>query len=89
MTDHSFQTNRRTVLRTGLGMIAGASAVAAATRQASAQEKLAQELVQYQATPKDGLICSACVNWVAPNGCTIVTGNISPNGWCVAYAPNA
>ena len=54
-----------------------------------AQEKLAQNLVQYQDTPKDGAMCSACVNFVAPDGCKIVDGKISPNGWCVAFAPKA
>lgn len=87
MTNHRNETNRRTVLRAGLGVVAAAGMVATATRQAAAQEKLAPELVQYQPTPKDGQICSACVNWVAPNACSIVSGKIEPNGWCVAYAP--
>jgi len=89
MIDKSNRTPRRTVLRTGLGMMAAAGAVAATTRRAAAQDKLAQELVQYQKTPKDGQLCSACVNWVAPNACNIVAGNIDPNGWCVAFAPKA
>jgi len=76
-------TSRRRVLQTGLGLVAAAGAVTAAT----AQEKLAQNLVQYQTTPKDGAICSKCVNWAPPNACNIVAGTINPNGWCVAYAP--
>ena len=56
---------------------------------AEAQEKLAQNLVQYQETPKDGHMCSTCVNFEAPNGCKIVAGNINPNGWCVAWGPKA
>jgi hypothetical protein len=27
------------------------------------------------------------VNFVAPNACKVVKGVISPNGWCVAFAP--
>ena len=77
------ETSRRAVLRTGLGLVAAAGAATAVT----AQEKLAQELVQYQKTPKDGAMCSKCVNWAPPNGCNIVAGTIDPNGWCVAYAP--
>jgi hypothetical protein len=50
-------------------------------------EKLAQSVVQYQETPKDGAKCSTCVNFVAPNSCKIVAGTINPEGWCVAYAP--
>jgi len=72
------------VLRTGLALVG----VAAAARAARAQDqKIAQELVQYQAEPKEGAKCSGCAQFQAPNACAIVVGNISPNGWCVAYAP--
>ncbi len=75
---------RRNVLRTGLALVG----VAAAARAARAQDqKIAQELVQYQAEPKEGAKCSGCAQFQAPNACAIVVGNISPNGWCVAYAP--
>ncbi len=76
--------NRRAALR---GFV-GVAAAAVVARTASAQDqKLAQNLVQYQDQPKDGNECDKCVNWVAPNQCKIVAGNISPKGWCVAYAP--
>lgn len=78
---------RRSLLQAGLGLVAAA----AAARPAAADDKLAQELVQYQATPKaeagPDAICVKCVNWVAPNACKIVAGTINPNGWCVAFAP--
>lgn len=76
-------STRRGLLQSGLGLVAAAGMITGAT----AQEKLAPALVQYQPTPKDGAICSKCVNWVAPNACNIVSGVIAPNGWCVAYAP--
>ena len=81
--DIARNSSRRRVLCGGLTILAAGTAA----RAAMAQEKLAQNLVQYQATPKDGAMCSTCVNFVAPNACKIVDGNISPNGWCVAYAP--
>ena len=84
MDDHG-KTSRRTVMRTGL-VLATAGFVGAKTARAQDQ-KIEQSLVQYQAMPKDGAKCSACVNWVAPNACKIVAGAISPEGWCVAYAP--
>jgi hypothetical protein len=92
MTKKSELAGRRSVLQAGIGLLAGGTATGAMAASASAgqiiaQEKLAPELVQYQVTPKDGALCSACVNWVAPNACNIVAGNINPNGWCVAYAP--
>ena len=78
---------RRAALRGLVGAGLGAAAIAVGTRRAAAQEKLAQNVVQYQDQPKDGLVCKKCVNWVEPNQCTIVAGNINPQGWCVAYAP--
>ncbi len=82
MTDNK-NSSRRIVLQSGLGLLAAAGAATGLR----AQEKLAQNLVQYQPGPKDGLVCSKCVNWAPPNACTIVVGVINPNGWCIAYAP--
>ena len=64
-----------------------AAGIAIATRAWAQDAKIAQEVVQYQTMPKDGAECDKCVNWVAPNACTIVAGTINPKGWCVAYAP--
>jgi hypothetical protein len=75
------------MLRRGVGLLAVATGASIAARRARAQEKLAQNLVQYQETPKDGAECDTCVNFVAPNACKIVDGTINPKGWCVAYAP--
>ncbi len=76
---------RRVMLRTGLGVAAGATLAASAAR--AQDEKIAQELVQYQNQPKDGQQCSKCAQYVDPNACKIVAGQISPQGYCVAYAP--
>lgn len=80
--------NRRQMLRTGMMLVGAAAVGTAASSSAHAQdEKIAQELVQYQKMPKDGQKCSGCAQWVAPNACKIVAGVISPEGYCVAYAP--
>ena len=86
MTITTTPTSRRAALKAGL-TIMGVGAVGLATKAASAQEKLAQNQVQYQEPPKDGAECDKCVNFQAPSACTIVAGNINPKGWCVAYAP--
>jgi hypothetical protein len=83
-------TLRRDMLRSGMMIVAGVTAAAGAAGVSSAraqEEKIAQELVQYQDNPKDGQKCNACAQWVEPNACKIVVGKISPNGYCVAYAP--
>jgi hypothetical protein len=76
--------SRRGILRAGVAVLAAGGMAATARAQ---DEKLAQNVVQYQTTPKDGAKCSTCVNFVAPNACKIVAGDINPEGWCVAYAP--
>ena len=73
------------MLRTGLGVAAGATLAASAAQ--AQDEKIAQELVQYQDQPKDGQQCNKCAQYVDPNACKIVAGKISPQGYCVAYAP--
>ncbi len=78
--------SRRGVLRTGLTILAGGM-IATVARAQDADSKVEQSVVQYQTMPKDGAKCSGCVNFVAPNACKVVAGNISPEGWCVAYAP--
>ncbi len=83
---NTVDTSRRRVLAGGVAVLAAGIAA----RSAKADDKLAQDVVQYRQTPgDDGSKCSACVNWEAPNGCKIVAGTINPNGWCVAFAPKA
>ncbi len=80
-------SNRRDILKTGLGLVAAAGTVIATTSQAKADDKLAHELVQYQETPKDGAECSKCAQFQPPAACAIVASPILPTGWCVAFAP--
>ena len=87
MRDTDINASRRRVLRAGLTILAGSALAATAARAQDADSKVEQSVVQYQTSPKDGAKCSGCVNFIAPNACKVVAGNISPEGWCVAYAP--
>ncbi len=49
-------------------------------------EKLAHDSAYYQATPNGSARCSTCALFVAPASCKVVSGAISPSGWCVLYA---
>ncbi len=80
-------TSRRRLLGIGLTTLAGGILAVATARAQDADSKVEQSVVQYQGSPKDGQKCSGCANFVAPNACKVVQGNISPEGWCVAYAP--
>jgi hypothetical protein len=82
------KASRRVVLQAGLALAVGAAGAATLAGNAKAQQKIAQKLVQYiPQTKKPAQQCSNCVNWVAPNACKIVEGEISPTGWCVSWAP--
>lgn len=54
----------------------------------------AKAALQYQDHPKGISACANCANFVAGKDpkadgrCIIVAGNISPQGWCLAYAGN-
>ncbi len=80
-------TSRRGILKSGAMILAAGGIIASQAARAQDAEKLAQNVVQYQETPKDGAKCSACVNYIDPGACKIVAGKINPNGWCVAFAP--
>jgi hypothetical protein len=80
------RTTRRDIM---FGALAAAGGAAALERSAWAQEKVAQTVVQYQKQPKDGHMCSTCINFQPPNACKVVAGTIDPNGWCLLYAPKA
>jgi len=54
---------------------------------AAAQAKLAKTDVDYQGQPKGNQRCDNCINFEAPSGCKVVEGQVSPQGWCKAYAP--
>ena len=87
--DDNFKPSRRAALKTGLAVTGFAALAVTTARRAAADDtnKVAKEAVQYQEQPKDGQKCSGCVNFQAPNACVIVAGNISPEGWCLSYAP--
>lgn len=72
----------------GLIMLPAFAAVASTGARAAGSPKSA---VKYQDKPKDGHDCKGCKFFkpgktAKANGtCSVVTGSISPNGWCVAW----
>lgn len=86
MAESIKQASRRVILRTGLRTGLTLFAAGMAADYAVAQEKVAPNLVQYQPQPKNNQKCSLCTHFVAPNACKLVSGYISPNGWCGIFA---
>lgn len=76
--------SRRQLLKSA-AVVAGAAAVVVST-VVPAEAKMSAKAAGYQETPKDGAACSTCALFKAPNSCTLVDGEISPNGWCRFYS---
>ncbi|MDE2225543.1 MAG: high-potential iron-sulfur protein [Xanthomonadaceae bacterium] len=95
---HDPAMSRRAALR----LLAGAAAslpllgwaASSPPEAAEAIGTVAKSAVQYQDHPKGSSFCANCANFIpsrkqgAPGHCTIVAGDISPKGWCLAYAGN-
>lgn len=84
--DSSKNQSRKEALRAliVLPALAGALAMGGGIADAAADNK---KQFKYQDKPgKGGAKCSECRFFKAPHACSIVTGTISPNGWCIAWA---
>jgi hypothetical protein len=79
--------SRRAILGAGVTGVLGLAL--AQTARAQQDGKVEKAAVMYQDSPKDGQKCSMCVNFQRPNACKVVAGEISPEGWCGAYAPKS
>lgn len=82
---HDQKTRRAALQAAGLAAIAPLG-LGLGLGRAQAQDKLAPAMVMYQATPKDGQKCSTCLHFQEPKACAIVSGDISPEGWCAVWA---
>jgi High potential iron-sulfur protein len=77
--------SKRKFIQFALASIAGA---ALSLRHASAQAggKMSKQQAEYQDSPKGIQMCSTCSLFEEPRACKVVDGDVSPNGWCKAYA---
>ena len=84
--------SRRNALKFGAATLALIPVVAMAAKNEGVRKSM-----QYQDTPKDGKQCSTCTQFVpgkdanALGGCKVVPNDteVSPKGWCIAYAAKA
>ena len=74
--------SRRACLGGAALVLGGGAAVLASS---AAWAKTDQKSASYQDKPKDGKKCSGCAQFQAPKACTVVEGDISPEGWCQFY----
>jgi hypothetical protein len=84
MVEKQMDGSRRKVIRAvAKGVSAG---LLLRIPQSRASEKMTRQQAEYQDTPKDIYSCATCTLFEPPNACKVVTGEISKDGWCKAFA---
>lgn len=77
------------------GTIASASFVPIALAQTSQSDpssgngQVTKQAAQYQDQPNGPQQCSLCANFQAPSACLVVSGPVTPNGWCKLFKSKA
>jgi hypothetical protein len=84
MTDRLI-ASKRNFLRLALALMAG-SPLRPEQALAESGGKMSKQQAEYQDGPKGIQMCATCSLFDEPRACKIVEGDISPNGWCKAYA---
>jgi hypothetical protein len=85
---HSFKKNvptRRILLQTAIGAVSAVSFLGLTARGARAANSSKSDVV-YQDSPKGK---QQCRQFIPPNACKQVEGDISPGGWCKMWAKKA
>lgn len=92
MDDHRNRPLTRRAVLKGAALLA-ATVVVASGIEARAQAKASKATMQYRDTPNGQQECDNCIQYIpgktpkAMGACKVVEGEISPKGWCIAYAP--
>jgi hypothetical protein len=76
--------SRRAAIGAALGGTAGALPVRIGGAQAAG--KMTRGQAEYQDMPNGLFSCGMCSLFEAPNGCKVVEGEVSRDGWCKAFA---
>jgi hypothetical protein len=69
-----------------MGGALAALALGLTCRRVRAQQKMSKQEAEYQDSPKDIRMCATCTLFERPSSCKVVEGDVSPNGWCKAFA---
>ena len=77
--------SRRSMLKRVVVLSGAACGGLLSNRQARAQAKASKAAMKYQDHPDGDKKCSECMQFMPPDGCKVVEGTISPNGYCIAF----
>jgi hypothetical protein len=79
--------SRRLLFQGAVGAIGAAAAAAAVLEAAFATIKISKAAVAYQDHPDGDKRCGKCRQFVSPDSCKLVDGEISAQGFCRLFAP--
>jgi hypothetical protein len=54
-------------------------------RAEEAPATVSQLAAEYQGVPKGMFSCAVCTLFIPPRSCKVVSGDISPTGWCKLF----
>jgi hypothetical protein len=88
-------SSRRKVLHQGTVMLGSIVFIPIAMYLPTASAGSAsKKMLHYQDSPKDGQTCADCTAFSPPAAsdsitgtCKIVSGEVNPHGWCMAFSP--
>jgi len=69
-----------------IGAMAGGVSSAFFARRAKVSDKMTKARAEYQDRPNGIYSCATCTLFEKPNSCKVVEGDVSPDGWCTAFA---
>jgi hypothetical protein len=84
MAEQRSNPSRRKIMRAVAG-VATAGLCFRITRT-EASDKMTPQQAEYRDTPNGIYSCGLCTLFEPPNGCKVVEGAVSKDGWCKAFA---
>ena len=84
MADKPLDRSRRKLMGAAVKAISTGLLLRMAPTQAS--EKMTRQQAEYQDKPNGIYSCALCTLFEKPNACKVVAGEVSPDGWCKAFA---
>jgi hypothetical protein len=80
--DHADGADRQITRRDLMTAALGGFPAALPARADEPAAKLSQLAAAYQTTAKGMFSCAVCTFFIRPRSCKVVSGNITPTGWC-------
>jgi hypothetical protein len=79
--------SRRLLLQKTMASVGAVAIIVAQPKPTSAAIKISKAAVAYQDHPQDDKRCGKCLQFQVPDGCKMVDGPVSPQGFCRIFMP--